>query len=774
MDKLWPRAARIGLLLPAVVGTSAYAQTEPASSAASTPQPEAVSTPAAQDQGAGLQDIIVTAQKRSESVQKIPLAVTALSGNDLAKAGINSIEGLQAAVPNLNLGQQLGVARISLRGIGLDNLSTGAEGSIAFHLNSAFISRGAAALSAFYDVDRVEVLRGPQGTLYGRNATGGSINLITRQPTDTFSGYGDVTVGNYGRLAFDGAVSGPIVSDKVLARIAFSTDDRNGYGRNITTGTRIDDTNARSIRGTLKLLPADDLTITLIADYHRENDNANGYHYFGPAGQTASGQTITPFGIQFGGVTASNPRDIANEADPFNRRTIWGVSSEIAYRFGGVTAKSITAYRSTKYITGSDLDSTSFRLAPIFQNEDDKQFSQEFQLSSESDRFRWLLGAFYFHENDAGAIIIPYNDIGFGGPGVIRQGYYAGGRLETDAGAIFGQATYNLTPEIHLVVGGRYSIERKGISEQLQFDLARPYSPANPVAPLAQCGADIPSVPTCQPHKTFRSFTPKVALEYQITPDALLYASVSRGFKSGTYNVGGVQPPVKPEKVTAYEGGLKSEFLDRRLRINLAGFYYDYKDLQVGKVVNASLALENAATATIYGAELELRARPTPDLELGLTGSYLNAKFDSFISIDPARPGGDGRTVDPATGAPAFNNAGNRLPQAPKWTVDAMAQYTVRSDHGSFALRGEVLWVDKVYFSAFNVPQVSQPAKTKLNASLIYTDPGDRWSVTVYGKNLANKTYISNAFVSSSIVGFGVNGFLEEPRTYGVTIGYKF
>ncbi|BBB11111.1 TonB-dependent receptor [Sphingopyxis sp. FD7] len=267
MDKLWPRAARIGLLLPAVVGTSAYAQTEPASSAASTPQPEAVSTPAAQDQGAGLQDIIVTAQKRSESVQKIPLAVTALSGNDLAKAGINSIEGLQAAVPNLNLGQQLGVARISLRGIGLDNLSTGAEGSIAFHLNSAFISRGAAALSAFYDVDRVEVLRGPQGTLYGRNATGGSINLITRQPTDTFSGYGDVTVGNYGRLAFDGAVSGPIVSDKVLARIAFSTDDRNGYGRNITTGTRIDDTNARSIRGTLKLLPADDLTITLIADY---------------------------------------------------------------------------------------------------------------------------------------------------------------------------------------------------------------------------------------------------------------------------------------------------------------------------------------------------------------------------------------------------------------------------------------------------------------------------------------------------------------------------
>ena len=201
---------------------------------------------------------------------------------------------------------------------------------------------------------------------------------------------------------------------------------------------------------------------------------------------------------------------------------------------------------------------------------------------------------------------------------------------------------------------------------------------------------------------------------------------------------GPYQALLKPEKVTAYEGGLKSEFLDRRLRINLAGFYYDYKDLQVGKVVNASLALENAATATIYGAELELRARPTPDLELGLTGSYLNAKFDSFISIDPARPGGDGRTVDPATGAPAFNNAGNRLPQAPKWTVDAMAQYTVRSDHGSFALRGEVLWVDKVYFSAFNVPQVSQPAKTKLNASLIYTDPGDRWSVTVYGKNLAN------------------------------------
>lgn len=712
-----------------------------------------------------VEDIVVTAQKREQRLQDVPVAVTAISGSELARTGINNVENLQAVVPNFSLGQSGGVARVTLRGIGLANISTGAEGSIAFHVNNVFISRGAAAFGSFYDLERIEVLRGPQGTLFGRNATGGSINVITRKPTSEFSGYGQATIGNYDRLAFEGAVGGPIVGDVVLARLAFQTEDRSGYGKNIVTGRDIDDANQRSIRGSLELRPSERMTIDIVADLHEEHDRAFGFHYFGPGAEDLQGNVVTPIGLLLGGITAPDPRDLASDTDPRNDRKFWGVLVDARYDLGFSELRSISSYRKTRYRTESDLDGTSVAFtSPWVQFENARQVSQELQLVGDSADWTWLGGLFYFHEKLDGNLLFPINDVFIGGPGVLRQGLAAGGMLKTDAAAAFGQVSYKLTPTLKLTVGGRYSWEKKSVDEKFAFDLFRPYDRLNPVIPFIRRTDD----------KSFSSFTPRVALDYQPNPDLLLYASWSKGFKSGTYNLGGVQAPLSPEKVQAFEGGIKSTFADRRIQANIAGFYYEYTDLQVGKVINNLIALENAATATIYGAELEIHARPVDSLRADLSFSYLNAKFDEYISADNFRPAGDGVTVDPVTGAPAFNLAGNTVPQAPEFTIFAGAEYLMEVPFGTFSLRGEVLWTDRVYFSAFNRTNVSQPSRTILNAFLNFADDAERWNFSIYGKNLSNKTYATDMIVSVVEAGGPINGSVGEPRTYGMSVRYNF
>jgi iron complex outermembrane receptor protein len=738
-------------------------------------------TPAASTANSNeIEEIIVTAQKRSESLQKIPMAVTAVTSAELQQSGIQDLQGAVALVPNLNLGQQLGMAKIALRGIGLENISAGAEGSIAFNVDGVFISRSIAALSSFYDVQQLEVLRGPQGTLYGRNATGGAVNITTREPTQDPSGYFDITGGNYGRVTTEGAVSGPIVPGLLAARVAFQSQDHDGYGTNIITGNKIDDLHTRAIRGTLLFTPTDRLTVDVKADYFNQDDHSGGYHFLGGAGFSAPGVPITPLGLVLGGTVATNVRDISNEADPTNHATFWGTSGKITFDLGGNTQiSSLTAYRSTQYHMATDLDSTSAVLAKEFQSEVDTQLSEELQLSGKSDRLDWLLGLYYFHEKDDGYQFTPFNNVavGFPPPGTFVKGYLASGYIETDALAVFGQASYKIVDKLSLTLGARYSSEKKTDHDAFAFDVFTPYN-----GPY-----DFPATTTLDRSKRWPSFTPRVALDYEALPDVLLYTSWSRGFKSGTYNLGGLEPPVNPETVSAIEAGVKSSLFDRRLRLNLAGFHYDYKNLQIGKVVQAQLALENAAAATIYGLEAEMKAQLTSRFDIDANAAWLHARFDQYYSADPARPFGDGHTFVDALGnylpnataatpgaVPAFNLAGNSLSQAPNFTAFLGAQYHVPTEIGTLTLRGEVSWRDRVYFTPFNVNYVSQAANTKLNAFLNWDSPDEHWNGSLFVKNLTNKTTVGNSLVSWVGVGFPVNGYLEDPRTYGLRLGYKF
>ncbi|MBO9376735.1 TonB-dependent receptor [Sphingomonas histidinilytica] len=721
---------------------------------------------AAETGGEGDGDIVVTAQKRAEPLQKVPLAITAVTSTQLDRSGITDLAGVVASVPNLNLGPQLGVAKIALRGIGLENLSPGAEGSIAFHMDGVFVSRSIAALASFYDIEQVEVLRGPQGTLYGRNATGGSINLTTRAPTREVSGYLRGTVGNYGRTLAEGAVSGPIAGEGVLARVAFQAEHRDGYGRNLFTGKPIDDLKSFAARGKLLFDLGDRGELELTGDYYRRNDSSGSYHYAGAAGETAPGVPYQPFGLVYGGTVASGPRDIDTDVSPSNRARFWGGLAKLSYDLGGgIEFRSLTAYRNTRYTTLTDLDSTSAPLASITQLERDEQISQELQLSGQTSRLTWLVGAYYFHEKDYGAQVIPFNNflVGFPFPGTDVQGAFFGGTIKTDAYALFGQSSYEVVDDVRLTVGARYSHERKRDEDLFLFDFTTPYDPTVPL-PLA----------SRRDKASFDSFTPRLGLDWQVTPELLLYASWSKGFKAGTYNLGQFQNPVDPEKVDAFEGGIKSTLFDRRLRINLAGFHYTYKDLQIGKIAGQVLALENAATATIYGLEAELTANPFPGFEINASGSWLHARFDDYVSGDPARTFGDGTTVDPDTGLPAFDLSGNRLSQSPDFTAFVGAQYSMPTTVGDFTLRGELAWRDRVYFTPFNRSIVSQAANSKINLFLNWTSGDEHWSGSLFVKNLTDKTVVGNSYVSSPLLGSPVQAYYEDPRTYGLTLGYKF
>ena len=773
-------SSQIGLAALAVALSSAAAaqaqvaaQTSPDAPVADATTPGDSSTATAGTNLGEVGDIVVTAQKRSESLQKVPLAITAITSSELERSGIRDLQGVAATVPGLNLGEQLGVAKISLRGIGLESLQPGAEGSIAFHVDGVFISRSVAALASFYDIQQVEVLRGPQGTLYGRNATGGSINITTRGPTDDLSGYASLSVGNYDQIVAEGAIGGAIVPGLLSARVAFQTQDRDGYGKNIVTGNDIDDLNSRAVRGSLRFTPTDRLTVDLKADYYRRNDHSGGYHYLGAGGFSAPGVPIAPFGITvFGGQVPSGRRDLANNFDPRNSVRFWGVSGRINYALTDeIDLVSLTAYRKLKYQTASDIDSTSALVAPIYQAEQDTQFSQELQISGKHDRLNWLVGLFYFREKDNGQLAIPFDNFAFVAPpsNYLTTGYYGGGFINTKAVAVFGQATYEIAEDLRLTLGARYSTEKKKALDNFLFDVATPFDPNTSAALVLQPPVGTISLPG---QKRFNSFTPRVALDYQVTPDMLLYASWSKGFKSGTYNLGTLGNPVNPEKVSAFEGGIKSTLFDRRLRLNVAGFYYDYTDLQVGKVESTSTVLENAATATIYGAEVEIQARPVERVQLDANAAWLHARFDSYESRDLARPFGDGTTL--INGNPGFNLAGNTLSQSPNFTFFAGAQYTLPTTAGDFTLRGEVSYRSRSYLTAFNVDEVSQPSFAKFNAFLNWTSSDGNVSGSLFVRNITNKATVSSAYVSSGLFGFPINGYLEEPRTYGARIRYEF
>jgi iron complex outermembrane receptor protein len=711
----------------------------------------------------GLQEVVVTAEKRSTNLQNTPVAVTALSGSALTENQVRQLDDLVSLVPNFKMGAEQGIAQITIRGIGSSSYLPGSEGAAAVNLNEVYVSRNVAQQSGLFDIAGIEVLRGPQGTLFGRNATAGAVNITTGQPTSELSGYGHVTAGNYGEVRLEAAISGPLVEDTVLARLAVFRESNNGYGTNVVTGSDIDNQNNYGIRGTLVYQPTDNLKGTFYGEYYDEKDHSAGFHYFGAAGLTGLPGALgtPPTFLLDGGYAPSNVRDIANGINPEFELKTWAYTGVLEWNNGGAfSLKSVTGYRGQSANAVYDLDGGYPLNGYYVQGEPAHQISEEIQAHYDTRTLHLTGGLYYFHEEDsanpAAAVIStatwgPVVGITFPTPYFI-DAINQNATISTNAGAAFAQGTYDLTDQLSLTLGVRYSAERKHIYDQFQVNATEPYTGANPLPPAV----DIPSI-------TFYSTTPKVGVQYQIDSRTLVFASYSQGFKSGGFDIGVADPKAYlPEKLTDYELGVKSTTFDNRLRANIAAFYYDYTNLQVQEVVGTTVQTSNAGAAHDYGVEAEFTFLATSALQFDASAAWTHARYASYIGPDPAQPL-----------LSTVNFTGKTLDNAPDYQATLTAQYTWDLPVGTLVARGAAEYSSRFYFAPNNLALLSQAAYVKGDLYAIYR-PDSKWELTGYVKNIGDTTTKTSALVASPLFGNPVLGSLAPPRLYGMELQYKF
>jgi iron complex outermembrane receptor protein len=696
----------------------------------------------------GLEEVTVTAQKRSENLQDVPLAVSAIDGEALVNRQANNLLDLQGLVPNTTLQQRLSSGVITIRGIGFDIVTAGADSSVAVNSDGVYISRPPAALTGLYDIDRIEVMRGPQSTLYGRNSTGGAINIVTNKPTADTEGFIDVGLGNYDAVNLEGAIGGTLVQDKLLARIAVKTDDHGGYGTNLFNGRDIDNLHTRAARAELLFNATEKINFLLITDFFWENDSAFALHYLGPYTPNCSGSggaAVLVCPVTHGFVIPSNPFDVDQDVQTINQRRFYGTSLTSTFDMDWAKLVAITGVRHTHTDWLGDLDGTSLPLAPeLTREEDANQFSQELQLSGEAAPMQWLLGLYYFHETDfarANGYFAPPVPAPLVGP------YFQGANLTTDAYAAFGQATYHFTDVLSTTVGGRFSDETRQIAnEQLKLGVADTFR------------ADLPLADQV----TFDAFTPRASLEYKYDRDGLVYLTIQKGFKSGGFAAGSLQPAFQPETIWDYEVGVKSTWLQNMLLTDLAAFHYDYRNLQQGVVSGTSTIIGNVPKAEVDGFEFETKVLLGRQFSIDANGGYLDARFGPYSTLDPGRDNA------------LFVLDGNSLSQAPRFSGTVGAQYIVPVSRGDLTLRGETYGSSRVYFTPFNVPITSQSAYMLENAFVTWDHVPGLPSVSVFVKNITDRAVVSSSFVSAAFVGAAVDASLLPPRTFGANVRWKF
>lgn len=736
------------LSLTLVPGVSAWAQT---TDSPDTNQAVTTTETASADQTIG--DIVVTAQRRSGRLQDVPIAVSALGGDALARAPVSNLADIQTAIPNVNISPRNSSGVVAIRGIGFDIVTAGAEGSVAIHTDGVYQSRPVSALAGLYDVERIEVARGPQGTLYGRNATGGAINIVSHRPTTELSGYVSATYGNYDNKVLEGAVGGPIVADRVLVRIAGKVEDRDGYDRNLFNGRDVDDLKQQSVRGMLEVRATDTLKFLVIGDYYHRDDSSFPTRFSGCITNVCNANAATNRGFAL----PSERRDVSLDVQPSNKIDAHGVSLTTTLNLPFADLTAISAYRKGKNYFIFDLDGTAQPGAFITREENYRTVSQELQLGRTVGAVDWLVGGFFFDEHNyarANGRFPPFLAPTF-------TQYFQGGRLATQAYAAFGEITWRISNRFAVVAGGRYSSEKKVIRDEYTFSRGPAFITARQAGPTA----DIPCVNCVNlPNRTsFSSFTPKVGVQFRPGSDTLIYLTAQKGFKSGGFAVGAVTPSFAPESIWSYEGGVKASWFDRRLVTNLSVYHYDYSNLQVGQVVGVATIIKNAASARVDGVELELKAKLGDHIQLDAQGSYNNARFLSYTSANAA--------VNPNL---PLDLSGNQLSNAPKKTGNVGLQYATAVGSGEVTLRGDVFASSRVWFSPFNNLNNSQKAYSLANASVRYDAEGGKWFASIYVNNIGNRVVKSGSNVITNLAGGFINAQLLPPRTFGAKLGFNF
>lgn len=748
-----------------------------------TANPAAAQDAPAEAETQGLEDIIVTAQRREENLQRAAVAISAVTGDDLVAAGISDTASLGRLVPSLVIAPTGGSGTgFYLRGVGTLQGNAFGENPIAFNYAGVYVARPNAPVGTFYDLERVEVVKGPQGTLYGRNATGGAINVLPKRPQlGNFGGELMAEYGNYESKKVSGALN-VAMGDSFAIRVAGQVVDRDGY---LSDG--YSDEVGEAARVSLLFKPEGDWSALLTADYFHQGGK-------GVGGVLAPGAAFgNPSGFAYRGYAAPRLKDRIGGSDPlsiaalraspppaaaflgngfvtppagdgFNDSKFYGVSATIEGDLGFGTLSIIPGYRRSepnfRFYTFGFLGEVT---------ETDDQMSLEVRLASKGDQaLRYVLGAYYFVEDQVAS-------------NRFVQGRISDVRfqpnLETESKAVFAQFTYDVTDTVRLVAGGRYTDETKESDTAVQL-----FGPAGQTANTRSSS-----------RQTASKFTWKAGIEADLGPQSLLYANVATGFKAGGFFVGSVDNSFRPETLTAYTIGSKNRFLDNRLQFNVEAFYWKYKNQQISFVgpvqvvpgiFTAGGKTVNAGQARFYGAEADLQFALTPHTVFGANVLYNNTKYDSLSYVAISAGGGplrNGCAVTPDTSTPVapparlfnVNCAGQPGLNAPEWSGTASLEHTVELGGDlDLVLSARTKLSSSYIVSLEYLPEERQDAYMQSDASITLKSRDDKWSVTGFVNNIEDETIIASAFARPVLQ--TVYAVVAPPRTYGVRVGFKF
>ena len=785
----------------------------------------------AADEAGKIDTIVVTARKTNENLQTTPVAVTAVSSVTLDRAQVNNVNQLQNIAPGLVVypaTAQPGSAQFSLRGQGQNDGLIAVDQSVGAYVDGVYVARSSGALFNFVDIGRVEVLRGPQGTLFGRNTTGGSINVITKAPTDKFEGMVRGRYGNYNAFEATGVVNIPIAASNGGLRIAAQHTEHGGYGRNVQFNQAVGGDKTDFIRGTLKIAnDANNLSLAIQGDYTDRKTSGEmvglkrytatgtqgllvGVCNGSPVGAAAAARPLCPVQTAAGDSLAKYAVDVIGTDKFFDfynsmpniygNAKAGGVSGTLNWDVNENTAvKSITAYRKIDTASLSDNDGTPYvftgGLLPIDGNFiNQSQVSQELQLTGKAfdKKLSYIFGAFYFNENgldrSKSYSVVPLS----------LALSYVDATVRNKSYAVYGQATYNLTDTVRFTGGLRYTWDKRSIIRRNRSETpgnGGAFTCAMAANTLDASGYTLPNGSVCQVTSkadySYLSYT--AGLDWQASPDLFFYAKTSRAYRAGGFNTravtGGSSVSFSPERVTDYEVGAKVDFLDRHARLNVAAFYTDYSNVQrnVPVVVPGSATLtsgvQNAAAATIKGLEAELTIKPVDHLTLGASATLLDPKFKTFAV--PVTTLSGGTAIADASATP--------YTYTPKTSFVLSADYEVPTSFGSvnvhadYAYRGTNYSQGPLVYAGvagangyaasfgFGNPDTAKiPAYGIVNGQISFKLNKPDLEVAIYGRNILQKKYFQRLLALEDTA-LGFTSYLPgDPRTFGATVTFHY
>lgn len=681
-----------------------------------------------------IEEIVVTAQRRSQSLQDVPVTVTAFGAQQIKDARMQRVDDIAVRTPGLSFDAfPAAQPRLAIRGIGSSDRGAAGDPSSAVFVDEIYMGRPATIAFDAFDVERIEVLKGPQGTLYGRNVVGGAINVITASPhTDEFDASVEATYGNYNRVETAGYVNIPLGDGIGAVRASGSVRQHDGYTDNRNTGGELDDQDTRNARLQALLMPTEDVEIKLGFDTARDRAAGPGQH----AVDVDPDDPLSTFW------TVNRDRDYnESEIDGYEDRDTWGFRGQLIWDLPFATINYLTSYRELDYDVYYDFDggNPSFNAISIAggNKEESELYSQELRFSSpDTSELDWVIGFYQYKADTTRDDIL---DLSLGGP-TGREVFHQHAELESLA--VYGDMTAPVTEKLNVTAGVRYTEDEKTFA----LDTTESNSFFRAEGAYATKTSD-----------TWNAVTWRLGADYHFDDSNMVYAMVSKGFKSGGFqdtpdNAADALTPFDPEYALQYEIGQKSDFFNRHLVWNNTIYYMDYTDLQTRQVVGLSARTDNAGSATIKGYETDLTWQTDGGFRLGLTYAYTDAVFDEFVE--------DGN-----------NYSGNTISRTPKHKVVVSPSYVFSLDSGAeITLAADYQYASKIYDDNSNEGPEQRDPTNFVDARIIYTSTSQMWTVSAWGKNLTDEltrthqaTFLGGTFAS-----------YNPPRTYGVTVRWDY